>query len=115
MVLLSNSQYYFITLPTIVLHLWRQDKFTERETMDITLQEQLQEINNSTLHNMRFLLESYSNEVLEAIDQQATEQTEINDEVLTTIRREVSSVIRTLRGIETVINHHVHTKTKEAS
>ena len=80
-----------------------------------TLQEQLKEINNSTLHNMRFLLESYSNEVLEAIDQQNATQEENNDDVLNTIRREVSSVIRTLQGIETVINHHTYTKTKEAS
>ncbi len=80
-----------------------------------TLQEQLQEINNSTLHNMRFLLESYSNEVLEALDQQANKKTEEKDEVLNTIRREVSSVIRTLRGIESVINHNTYLHTKEAS
>jgi len=79
------------------------------------LQKQLQEINNSTLQNMRFLLESYSNEVLEALDQQAMEQTEINDDTLTTIRREVSSVIRTLQGIETVINHHTYINTRKAS
>jgi len=83
--------------------------------MNTKLQKQLKEINNSTLHNMRFLLESYSNEVLEALDQQATKETEVNDDLLTTIRREVSSVIRTLQGIETVINHHTYTKTKEAS
>ncbi len=80
-----------------------------------TLQDQLKEINNSTLHNMRFLLESYSNEVLEAIDQQNAIQEENNDDVLNTIRREVSSVIRTLRGIETVINHNTYIHTKEAS
>ena len=71
-----------------------------------TLQEQMKEINNSTLHNMRFLLESYSSEVLEAIDRQNTNDTEVQEDVLNTIRREVSSVIRTLRGIETVINHN---------
>ena len=73
-----------------------------------TLQQKLQEINNSTLHNMRFLLESYSNEVLEAIDRQSTKQTDVQDDVLNTIRREVSSVIRTLQGIETVINHNTY-------
>ena len=83
--------------------------------MNTKLQKQLKEINNSTLHNMRFLLESYSNEVLEALDQQATKETEVNDDLLTTIRREVLSVIRTLQGIETVINHHTYIKTKEAS
>ena len=80
-----------------------------------TLQKQLQEINNSTLHNMRFLLESYSNEVLEAIDRQSTKETEIQDDTLNTIRREVSSVIRTLQGIETVINHHTYINTRKAS
>ena len=80
-----------------------------------TLQQQLQEINNSTLHNMRFLLESYSNEVLEAIDRQSTKQTEVNDDVLNTIRREVSSVIRTMQGIETVIQHNTYIHNKEAS
>ncbi len=79
-----------------------------------TLQQQLKEINNSTLHNMRFLLESYSNEVLEAIDKQNTTQEENKDDVLNTIRREVSSVIRTLRGIETVINHNTYIHHKEA-
>ncbi len=79
-----------------------------------TLQQQLQEINNSTLHNMRFLLESYSSEVLEALDRQSTIQTELQDDVLTTIRREVSSVIRTLQGIETVINHNTYIHHKEA-
>ncbi len=80
-----------------------------------TLQKQLKEINNSTLHNMRFLLESYSNEVLEALDRQAIEQTEKQDDTCNTIRREVSSVIRTLQGIETVINHHTYTNTRKAS
>ena len=80
-----------------------------------TLQEQLKEINNSTLHNMRFLLESYSNEVLEALDQQTTTQAEEQDEILNTIRREVSSVISTLRGIQTVINHNTYIHTKEVS
>ncbi len=83
--------------------------------MQQTLQQQLKEINNSTLHNMRFLLESYSNEVLEALDQQKTQQAEEQDDVLHTIRREVSSVIRTLRGIETVINHNTYIHTKEVS
>ena len=82
--------------------------------MSKTLQEQLKEINNSTLHNMRFLLESYSNEVLEAIDQQNALQEESHDDVLHTIRREVSSIIRTLRGIEAVINHNTYIHHKEA-
>ncbi len=74
------------------------------------LQKQLKEINNSTLQNMRFLLESYSNEVLEALDQQAEKQTEPHEYTCNTIKRKVSSVIRTLQGIETVINHHTYTK-----
>ena len=82
--------------------------------MQQTLQQQLQEINNSTLHNMRFLLESYSNEVLEAIDRQSKMQSEVQEDALNTIRREVSSVIRTLQGIETVINHNTYIHRKEA-
>ena len=78
-----------------------------------TLQEQFKEINNSTLHNMRFLLESYSNGVLEAIDRQSKIQNEVQEDVLNTIRREVSSVIRTLQGIETVINHNTYIHHKE--
>ena len=81
---------------------------------DKPLQKQLQEINTSILHNMRFLLESYSNEVLEAIDRQSTKNTEVQDDVLNIIRREVSSVIRTLQGIETVINHNTYIHHKEA-
>ncbi len=80
-----------------------------------TLQQQLKEINNSTLHNMRFLLESYSNEVLEALDQQTSNQNQKYDDALNTIQREVSSVIRTLQGIETVISHNTYIHTKEAS
>ena len=83
--------------------------------MNTKLQKQLQEINNSTLHNIRFLLESYSNEVIEAIDRQSTIETELQDDVLTTIRREVSSVIRTLQGIETVINHNTYIHRKETA
>ena len=76
--------------------------------MSKTLQQQLKEINNSTLHNMRFLLESYSNEVLKALDQQATQHTETEEDNCDILRREVSSVIRTLQGIETVVNHHTY-------
>ena len=83
--------------------------------MQENLQQQLKEINNSTLQNMRFLLESYSSEVLEAIDRQSTKKTEVQEDVLNTIRKEVSSVIRTLQGIETVINHNTYINTGEAS
>ncbi len=79
------------------------------------LQEQLKEINNSTLHNMRFLLESYSNEVLEAIDKQSSVQVSDQEEVFQTIRRDVSSVINMLRGIETVISHNTYIHTKAVS
>ena len=81
----------------------------------LTLQQQLKEINNSTLHNMRFLLESYSNEVLEALDQQTSNQNQKYDDALNIIRREVSSVIRILQGVETVITHNTYIHTKEAS
>ena len=71
-----------------------------------TLQQQLKEINNSTLHNMRFLLESYSDEVLEAIDSHIISFERKHEEPLEQIQKEVRTVIRTLKGIETVITHH---------
>ena len=83
--------------------------------MNKPLHDQLKEINNSTLHNIRFLLESYSNEVLKALDQQASEKVETQEDTCSAIRREVSSVIKTLQGIETVINHHTYINTREAS
>ena len=83
--------------------------------MHQTLQQQFKEINNSTLHNMRFLLESYSNEVINAIDQQIATEVENSDDDIHAIRREVSSVIRTLKGMQTVINHNTYIHKKEAS
>ena len=71
-----------------------------------TLQQQLKEINQSTVHNMRFLLESYSEEVLEAIDEHILALERKNEEPLEQIHQEVRTVIRTLKGIETIINHH---------
>ena len=83
--------------------------------MSTTLQQQLQEINNSTLHNMRFLLECYSNEVLEAIDEHILSLERKSVEPYGLIKKEVSSVIGTLQGIQTVINHNTNTHTKEVS
>ncbi len=80
-----------------------------------TLQEQLKEINNSTLHNIRFLLEAYSQEVLEAIDEHILSLERKSTEPFELIRKEVSSVIKTLRSIETVIDHNTYMHTKEAS
>ena len=78
-----------------------------------TLQEQLKQINNSTLHNMRFLLESYSTEVLEALDEHILSLERKSAEPLEIIQKEVSSVINTLKGIETVINHHYNLRQQE--
>ncbi len=80
-----------------------------------TLQQQLKDINNSTLQNMRFLLESYSNEVLEAINKQSSVYESDQEEVFQAIRRDVSSVINMLRGIETVINHNTYIHTRKVS
>ena len=79
------------------------------------IQEQLAEINNSTLHNLRFLLESYSNEVLEAIDEYILSLERKSTEPLDLIKKEVSSVIGTLQGIETVINHHYNLRQQETA
>ncbi len=81
--------------------------------MSKQLQQQLKEINNSTLHNMRFLLEAYSQEVLEAIDEHILSRERKNAEPLNIIQKEVASVIGTLKGIETVINHHYNLRQQE--
>ena len=83
--------------------------------MQEKLQKQFEEINNSTLHNMRFLLESYSNEIMEALDTYTSSKESQGADTLETIQKEVSSVIRTLKGIETVITHSNHMKQKDAS
>ena len=79
------------------------------------IQEQLKEINNSTLHNIRFLLEAYSQEVLEAIDEHILSLERKSTEPLELIKKEVSSVIRTLQGIETVINQHYNLRQQETA
>ena len=75
-----------------------------------SLAQQLQEINNSTLHNMNFLLESYTSEVLNAIDTHILSQTHASTDLLTNIHNEVSSIIHTLQNVETVIADYTHTK-----
>jgi len=80
-----------------------------------TMQQRLKEINNSTLHNLRFLLESYSTEVLEVLDTLITKQSHAREETCETIRKDVFTVMKTLQGVETVINHYAHIITKEAS
>jgi hypothetical protein len=73
---------------------------------DKTLEQQLKEINRNIVHNMRFLLESYSEEVLEIIDEHVLALERKNKEPFEQIRKEVRAVIRTLKSIDTVINHH---------
>ena len=82
---------------------------------DATLQQRLKEINNSTLHNMRFLLESYSNEVLEVLDTLITKQSHAHGETCEAVIKDVFTLMKTLKGVETVINHYAHIITKEAS
>ena len=74
------------------------------------LYKRLREINNSTMHNLHFLLESHSTEILQAIADHTADQKISQDETLEAIRLEVSTVIRTLQGIETVIQHNKHMK-----
>ncbi len=75
-----------------------------------SLAQQLTEINNSTLHNMHFLLEAYSDDVLKAIDTHTYIQAEANTDLLDNIQQEVSSIIRTLREVETIIQQHTNQK-----
>ena len=74
------------------------------------LHQRLKEINNSTMHNLHFLLESHSTEILQVIANHTADTNISHDETLETIRLEVSTVIRTLQGIETVIQHNKHIK-----
>ena len=76
----------------------------------------IKEINHSTMHNLYFLLESHSTEILQVIASHNADSKIEHDETLEAIRLEVSTVIRTLQGIETVIQHNkLIKKTKEAS
>ena len=70
------------------------------------LYKRLKEINQSTMHNLHFLLESHSTEILQAIASHNADSKIEHDETLEAIRLEVSTVIRTLQGIETVIQHN---------
>ena len=75
-----------------------------------SLQQQLTEINTITLHNMNFLLESYTSEILNAIDTHILSQTNTNTDLLANIHNEVSSIIQTLQGVETIIQQHTNQK-----
>ena len=75
-----------------------------------SLQQQLTEINTSTLHNMNFLLESYTSEILNAIDTHILSQTNTNTDLLANIHNEVSSIIQTLQDVETIIQQHTNQK-----
>ncbi len=70
------------------------------------LHQRIKEINNSTMHNLHFLLESHSTEILQAIASHNADAKIEHDEILEAIRLEVSTVTKTLQGIETVIQHN---------
>ena len=76
------------------------------------LEKQLREINNSTLHNIRFVLESYSTEILNTIDACIEEPTSNSIE---SIRQEAATIMKTLSAIGTVINHHYHLREKDVA
>jgi len=76
------------------------------------LEKQLREINNTTLHNIRFVLESYSTEILKTIDACIDEPTSNSIE---SIRQEASTIMKTLNAMQTVINHHYHLREKEVA
>ncbi len=71
-----------------------------------TLQQQLSDINASALHNMRFLLEAYSKEVLEAIDRHVLFQQHDQSFLVKEIQHEVASIMDTLKSVETAIQQH---------
>ena len=58
------------------------------------------------MHNLHFLLESHSTEILQEIASHNADSKIEHDETLEAIRLEVSTVIKTLQGIEMVMQHN---------
>ena len=75
--------------------------------MNTKLHKQLSELNTSACHNIRFVMEEYNNEVVKIFnDCIPIPEQKFAEDVLEHIEMELNGAIKTLRGIETVINHH---------
>jgi len=69
---------------------------------------QIQDINTITWHNLHFILEHYTTEVLSAIEK-IIQDGESDIEAETTLletKSEVIATVKTLKAMHTVINHH---------
>ncbi len=75
--------------------------------MNTALHKQINELNTSAWHNIRFVMEEYNNEVIKLFkDCIPIPEQKFAEDVLEHIEMELSGAIKTLRGIEIVINHH---------
>ncbi len=78
---------------------------------------QIKDINTITWHNLHFILEHYSNEILsivtEIIEDGENRDTHKRDEqTLLSIKSEVITTVKTLKAMHTVVNHHRMLKTQ---
>ncbi len=81
---------------------------------------QIKDINTITWHNMHFILEHYTNEILSIVGEIIVEgESKAKDEErqnLLEIKSEVIATVKTLKAMHTVISHHrnitaqIHTK-----
>ena len=75
--------------------------------MNTALRKQIDELNTSAWHNIRFVMEEYNNEVIKIFnDCIPIPEQKFAEDVLEHIELDLGGAIRTLRGIETVINHN---------
>ncbi len=75
--------------------------------MNTKLHKQLYQLNTSAWHNIRFVMEEYNNAVTKIFnDCIPIPEQKFAEDVLEHIEMELGGAIRTLRGIETVINHN---------
>jgi len=69
---------------------------------------QLKETNTITWHNLHFLLEHHCNETLTTIEKIIVEQEAYSTDKrsMQEFKTEVMATIKTIKAIETVVNHH---------
>ena len=77
------------------------------------LQERLEEINENIEKNFRYLIETYTESINEAVAEHLRLLEKQQKDSFETVQKEIASTLRILKGIETVIRHNQqlhHTK-----
>ena len=75
--------------------------------MNAKLQKQLNELNTSAWHNIRFVMEEYNSEIIKVFnDCIPIPEQKFEEDVLEHIEMELNGAIKVLHGIKTVISHH---------